>query len=78
MVAWLAQEFARLDGQPRPLTQDSFTAELDTRVRLFQRQFNLRDDGVVGMKTLLKLGEVRGTARGLARSAASLANVGMQ
>ncbi|MCZ6831913.1 MAG: AAA family ATPase [Gammaproteobacteria bacterium] len=78
MVAWLAQEFARLDGQLRPLTQDSFTAELDTRVRLFQRQFNLRDDGVVGMKTLLKLGEVRGTARGLARSAASLANVGMQ
>ena len=75
MVAWLAQEFARLDGQPRPLTEDSFNADLDTRVRLFQRQFKLRDDGVVGMKTLLKLGEARGTARALARSTASLANV---
>jgi general secretion pathway protein A len=68
MVAWLAQEFARLDGQPRALAENTFNADLDTRVRLFQRQFKLLDDGVVGMKTLLKLGEVRGTARALAQA----------
>ena len=78
VVAWLAQEFAHLDGQPRPLTTEAFNVELDSRVRLFQRQFNLLDDGVVGMKTLLKLGEVRGTARPLARPTQSLANAGVQ
>jgi general secretion pathway protein A len=77
MVAWLAMEFARIDGQPRPLTDDAFNADLDARVRLFQRQFQLRDDGVVGMKTLLKLSEVRGTARPLARDASRLANMSL-
>jgi len=76
MVAWLAREFARLDKQSQPLTGDSFNADLDTRVRLFQRQFKLLDDGVVGMKTLLKLSEARGTARALARNTARVADAG--
>lgn len=57
-VRWLAQAFARLDRQPEPLTDDRFNAALDQRVRLFQRQFELDDDGVVGVRTLLKLIEL--------------------
>jgi general secretion pathway protein A len=76
VVAWLAREFARLDGQPKPLTGSTFNAELDTRVRMFQRQFNLRDDGVVGLKTLLKLEQARGAAPALLHSAARVANAG--
>jgi general secretion pathway protein A len=78
MVAWLAREFAAIDGQPRPLAGDAFNADLDARVRLFQRQFSLRDDGVVGMKTLLKLSEVRGTARPLVRGSSNLADSGLR
>jgi general secretion pathway protein A len=68
MVGWLAQEFARLDGQQRPLAEDVFNAALDARVRLFQRQFSLLDDGVVGMKTLLRLNAARGVGRSLQRT----------
>jgi len=70
MVGWLAQEFARLDGQQRPLADDVFNAALDARVRLFQRQFSLLDDGVVGMKTLLRLNAARGVGRSLQRTPA--------
>jgi len=68
MVGWLAREFARLDGQQRPLADDVFNAALDARVRLFQRQFSLLDDGVVGMKTLLRLNAARGSGRLLQRT----------
>jgi general secretion pathway protein A len=68
MVGWLAREFARLDGQQRPLAEDEFNAALDARVRLFQRQFRLLDDGVVGMKTLLRLNSARGVSRSLQRT----------
>ncbi len=68
MVAWLAQTFASLDGQSQPLAGEEFNAALEARVRLFQRQFKLRDDGVVGLKTLLKLNTVRGESLSLLRS----------
>ncbi len=75
MVAWLAQTFADLDGQAQPLASDEFNAALEARVRLFQRQFKLRDDGVVGLKTLLKLNTVRGESLPLQRSS-GLAHLG--
>ncbi len=75
MVAWLAQAFARLDGQSQPLAGEEFNAALEARVRLFQRQFKLRDDGVVGLKTLLKLNAVRGESLPLQRSS-GLAQLG--
>ncbi|MEE4191035.1 MAG: AAA family ATPase [Halieaceae bacterium] len=75
MVAWLAQAFARLDGQSQPLAGEEFNAALEARVRLFQRQFNLQDDGVVGLKTLLKLNAVRGESPPLQRSS-GLAQLG--
>ena len=76
MVAWLARTFAALDGQSQPLASDEFNAALDARVRLFQRQFNLRDDGVVGIKTLLRLNAVRGEGAALLLGAAEVAVLG--
>lgn len=60
VVAQVAALFARLDGQPQALAGARFTAALQTRVRLFQREQGLDDDGVVGMQTLLKLNEALG------------------
>ena len=76
MVAWLAQAFAALDEQSQPLADDEFNAALDARVRLFQRQFNLQDDGVVGIKTLLRLNAVRGEGTALLLGAAEVAVLG--
>ena len=56
-VARVAELFARLDDQPRALTDDKFNSALQQRVRLFQREQGLEDDGVVGVQTLLKLNE---------------------
>jgi general secretion pathway protein A len=60
VVGIIAQLFARLDGQPEPLTEGRFTRALEQRVRLFQQQNGLIDDGVVGVQTLLKLNEQTG------------------
>ncbi len=57
VVAVVAQLFARLDAQPIPLAGERFNRALEQRVRLFQRQNMLVDDGVVGVQTLLKLNE---------------------
>ena len=57
VVALVAQLFARLDGQPTPLTGRRFNRALEQRVRLFQQQNGLVDDGVAGVQTLLKLNE---------------------
>jgi general secretion pathway protein A len=59
-VAVVAQLFAELDQQPRPLTGSHFSRALQQRVRLFQQQNGLVDDGVVGEQTLLKLNEQLG------------------
>ena len=56
----VATLFARLDGQPQALADTTFNAPLQQRVRLFQRQQGLEDDGVVGVQTLLKLNELLG------------------
>jgi general secretion pathway protein A len=57
VVAAVAQLFAQLDNQPQPLTGRRFSRALEQRVRLFQRDNALVDDGVVGVQTLLKLNE---------------------
>ncbi len=59
-VAQVASLFARLDGQQQALAGNRFSPALQTRVRLFQREQGLEDDGVVGMQTLLKLNEALG------------------
>jgi len=60
VVGEIAQLFARLDGQPRALAGDQFNTALQQRVRLFQQEQGLDDDGVVGVQTLLKLNEQLG------------------
>lgn len=61
-VAEVAQLFAQLDVQSRPLTDGLFNAPLQQRVRLFQSNQGLSSDGVVGLRTLLKLNEALGLA----------------
>lgn len=60
VVAAVAQLFARLDKQPQPLAGRYFNRALEQRVRLFQQQNALADDGVVGVQTLLKLNKQLG------------------
>jgi general secretion pathway protein A len=60
VVAEVARLFAQLDQQEQPLAQQQFNKALTQRVKIFQRQFQLEDDGVVGLKTLLKLNEQLG------------------
>jgi general secretion pathway protein A len=57
MVAWLATAFATLDQQTMPLADQYFNRALEQRVKLFQRYNQLRDDGVVGINTLLKINQ---------------------
>jgi general secretion pathway protein A len=57
-VAAVASLFARLDQQGESLSGHLFTAALEQRVLLFQQQYGLKDDGVVGRQTLLKLNEL--------------------
>jgi general secretion pathway protein A len=60
VVAAVAQLFARLDKQPQPLSGTRFNRALEQRVRMFQKQHALIDDGIVGAQTLLKLNEQLG------------------
>ena len=57
MVKWLAEQFAELDGQSSLLAEETFNSVLLQRVKIFQKNHQLLDDGVVGLKTLLKINE---------------------
>lgn len=57
LVAWLAQQFAALDQQEQPLAETTFNEQLKSRVKIFQQQYGLEDDGLAGMQTLLRLSE---------------------
>ncbi len=73
-VAEVAKMLARLDGQDQPLAWSFFNENLQSRVRLLQRQHGLTPDGVVGRQTLLKLNELLGIDPTIVR--AKLALVG--
>lgn len=60
MVNWLAEQFARLDGQQNPISEGVYSALLAERVKIFQRSHGLIADGLAGRNTLLKLNEVMG------------------
>ena len=62
MVSWLAKSFALLDGQDRLLASNRVTPGLSQRIKIFQRKYQLEDDGVAGVNTLLKLNEELGVA----------------
>ncbi|WP_041523523.1 ExeA family protein [Gilvimarinus agarilyticus] len=60
LVNWLAEQFARLDGQSRRLANNRFNQALSERLKIFQRQAGLTADGILGQRTLLKLNEQLG------------------
>ena len=62
LVNRIAAQFAELDQQAKPLTENDFNDRLAQRVRLFQAANGLEPDGIVGIKTLLKLNEATGRA----------------
>jgi general secretion pathway protein A len=72
VVEQVAGLFARLDGQQLALSDRRFNAALQQRVRLFQREHNLDDDGVVGVQTLLRLNEQLGIDATAARARSQL------
>ncbi|MDO6747152.1 ExeA family protein [Gilvimarinus sp. 1_MG-2023] len=57
LVRWLAQAFAQLDGQAKPLAELKFTQALADRLKIFQRKHGLTVDGILGQKTILRLNE---------------------
>jgi general secretion pathway protein A len=59
-VSWLAQQFAKLDNQKDPLTDDLFTLALQERLKIFQRTKNITAEGNIDEQTLMKINEVIG------------------
>ena len=54
-VSWLAQQFARMDDKDQPLTDNHYNTALQARVEIFQREHQLRADGLFGENTLRQL-----------------------
>ncbi len=59
-VAWLAQQFAKIDKQKEPLSDDLFSLALYERIKIFQRIKGITADGNINEQTLLKINEVVG------------------
>jgi len=64
-VAWLALQFAKIDKQREPLSDDLFSLALHERIKIFQRTKNINVDGNINEQTLMKLNEVLGTDKTL-------------
>ena len=72
MVKWLASRFAEIDNQQTLLANNTFNTALTQRVRIFQQQHNLQADGLVGLKTLLKINDALGISTQLASAVDSV------
>ncbi|MDN3640733.1 AAA family ATPase [Simiduia curdlanivorans] len=57
LVTWIAQRFADIDQQVKPLASTVFTSQLAARVKIFQTENNIQADGIVGLQTLLKIND---------------------
>lgn len=64
-VAWVAQQFAKIDNQKDPLTDDLFSLALQERVKIFQRSKNISADGNINEQTLMKINEIIGADKPL-------------
>ena len=62
-INWLATSFAKLDNMPDPLAIDEFNQLLEDRVKIFQKNNGLIEDGVAGVDTVLKLTEQFGNTK---------------
>jgi general secretion pathway protein A len=54
-IEWVAQQFAKLDRQTDPLTDDLFNIALQERVKIFQRTKAINPDGTINQQTLMAL-----------------------
>lgn len=59
-VEWVAQQFAKLDKQKEPLTNDLFSLALHERIKIFQRSKGIKADGAITENMLMKLNEAIG------------------
>jgi len=59
-VAWLALQFAKIDKQREPLSDDLFSLALHERIKMFQRTKNITSDGNITEQTLMKINETLG------------------
>lgn len=66
LVTWVAEQFAKLDQQPAPLTRQFFTDRLQKRIELFQSNNGILPDGVFNEQTLRRLNEALGMDKPLA------------
>lgn len=64
-IAWVAQQFAKLDKQKEPLSDDLFSLALQERIKIFQRSKGITADGNINEQTLLKMNEVVGADKTL-------------
>nr|WP_308429283.1 AAA family ATPase [Cellvibrio zantedeschiae] len=64
-VAWVAQQFAKIDKQKEPLSDDLFSLALHERIKIFQRSKGIPVDGNINEQTLLKLNETIGADKTL-------------
>lgn len=64
-VAWLAQQFAKIDKQKEPLSDDLFSLALQERIKIFQRTKNIAVDGNINELTLMKINETIGADKTL-------------
>ncbi|MGS2717458.1 AAA family ATPase [Eionea flava] len=62
LIDWLANAFATLDRQDAVLTKRVYNSRLEQRIRLFQRSYQLKEDGKAGVETLLQLNDDLGIA----------------
>ena len=67
IVTWVAEQFARLDKQPAPLTRQYFNDKLERRVEFFQSSQRIVPDGIFGAQTLRRLNEALGVDKILIR-----------
>lgn len=66
LVTWVAEQFAKLDQQPAPLTRQFFTDRLQKRIELFQANNGILPDGIFNEQTLRRLNEALGMDKPLA------------
>jgi general secretion pathway protein A len=64
-VAWLALQFAKIDKQSEPLSDDLFSLALHERIKIFQRTKNITPDGSITEQTLMKVNETLGADKTL-------------
>jgi general secretion pathway protein A len=65
LVNWLANAFSIIDKRKELLSKGQFNSLLKQRVILFQKQNNMEEDGIAGIKTVLRINEQLGVAKTL-------------